>query len=103
MSCGKGSLNMNSLMRNLIIVLLLVGCLGAGGYWYKNHNAAAVVSYHTTPIVRGELLATIGATGTLEPEEVVDVGAQVQGRIIKFGPDPKLSQKTIDYNTEVEK
>ena len=30
---------------------------------------------------------TIGATGTLEPEEVVDVGAQVAGQILEFGKD----------------
>ena len=94
---------MKSLLRNLIVLLLIVGCVGAGGYWYLNRGASTVVAYHTTPIQRGELLATIGATGTLEPEEVIDVGAQVQGRIVSFGPDLANvgKNKTIDYNTEV--
>ena len=36
---------------------------------------------------RGNLIATISATGTVEPEEVIDVGAQVAGRIVEFGKD----------------
>jgi len=51
---------------------------------------------------RGELLATINATGTIEAEENIDIGAQVQGKIEKFGPDPKAPKKTIDYGSEVE-
>src|SRR5262249_14632493 len=45
------------------------------------------------------------STGTVEPEEVVDVGAQVAGQILRFGPDPADSTgtKTIDYCSNVEK
>jgi HlyD family secretion protein len=53
-------------------------------------------------VKKGDLLATISATGTLEPEEVVDVGAQVQGQILEFGKDPKNPKKTVDYGTQVE-
>ena len=45
--------------------------------------------------------ATISASGTLEPEDVVDVGAQVVGQIIAFGEDP-VTHKPIDYGSEVE-
>ena len=34
---------------------------------------------HTAAVTRGEVAATISASGTIEPEEVVDVGAQVAG------------------------
>ena len=60
------------------------------------------VSYRTTPVLRGDLLATINATGTLEPEDVVDVGAQVGGKIERFGPDPRDPNKAISYGTPVE-
>ena len=40
-------------------------------------------------IRRGDLRSTINATGTIEPEEVVDVGAQVAGLIQSFGVDPR--------------
>jgi len=45
-------------------------------------------------------VATISATGTVEPVEVVDVGAQVAGRISSFGTD--TGGKTIDYRSVVE-
>jgi len=44
--------------------------------------------------------ATIGATGTIEPLEVVDVGAQVAGRIRSFGTD--RDGKTVDYGSVIE-
>ncbi len=57
-------------------------------------------TFRTTPVKRGDLLATISATGTVEPEEVIDVGAQVAGQILNFGKDK--SGKTIDYGSTVE-
>jgi HlyD family secretion protein len=58
------------------------------------------VVYRTTPVKMGDLLASISATGTVEPEEVVDVGAQVAGQINSFGKDK--NGKTIDYGSVVE-
>jgi HlyD family secretion protein len=49
---------------------------------------------------RGDLKATITATGTVEPEEVVDVGAQVSGQFLEFGRDK--SGKFVDYGSTVE-
>ena len=59
--------------------------------------------FRTAAIKRGDLLSTISATGTVEPEEVVDVGAQVMGLILEFGPDPHDPAKLIDYGSVVEK
>ena len=49
------------------------------------------------PVIRGDLEAVISATGTVEPEEVIDVGAQVAGKIIAFGKDK--NGKPIDYGS----
>ena len=49
---------------------------------------------------RSDLVAMIGSTGTVEPEEVVDVGAQVAGQISAFGKDK--NGKSIDYGSAVE-
>src|SRR5205807_2386885 len=56
----------------------------------------------TAAVERGVLLATINATGTIEPEEVIDVGAQVVGRILEFGHDIRDPKKAIDYGSPVE-
>jgi HlyD family secretion protein len=80
---------------------LAVLVAGAGAwYWYA--AARAVTTYRTVPVERGNLVATIAASGTIEPEEVVDIGAQVAGQIKSFGKDPRDATKTIDYGTPVE-
>src|SRR4029077_20544091 len=47
------------------------------------------------------LLASFSATGTLEPEDIIDVGTQVAGQIKDFGADARTG-KPIDYGSQVE-
>src|SRR5262249_18793685 len=76
---------------------------GAGlGGWYYFYASHAAPSYRTASVERGTLLATISATGTIQPEEAIDVGAQVAGMIKEFGPDPRDSTKHVDYGKAVE-
>lgn len=56
--------------------------------------------YKLFPLKRGDLQVSISATGTIEPEEVVDVGAQVAGMISSFGMDK--NGNPVDYGSEVE-
>ncbi len=73
-------------MKKMLIVLLMVAGLGGGlGFWYWKANAGPQSAYRVVPVERGPFLATIAATGTVQPEEVIDVGAQVAGRIERFG------------------
>ena len=53
-------------LGGLIAVLLLLGYLRGGG---------KSTGFITAQVRRGDLVAAIGATGTVEPEQVVDVGA----------------------------
>jgi len=87
-------------VRNIIILLVFLGLAGAGGWWYINKARGEPVVYRTATATRGDLLATISATGTVEPEEVVDIGAQVAGQINIFGKDK--DGKTVDYGSAVE-
>lgn len=89
-------------MKKAFALILLLALVGTGGYVYWQRSASAGVSFRTTPVKRGDLLITISATGTVEPIEVVDVGAQVAGRIESFGTDPSDPTKTIDYGTGVD-
>jgi HlyD family secretion protein len=71
-------------------------------------GAAAPFAFRTSTVTRGDITATIGASGTVEPEEVVDVGAQVTGTVVSLGADPRgksdssYKDKTIDYGSPVE-
>jgi HlyD family secretion protein len=62
---------------------------------YRHLNCSNPGPFRTVPVTRGDLRATISATGTVEPEEVVDVGAQVAGKIVAFGKDK--NGKGIDW------
>jgi HlyD family secretion protein len=84
-----------------ILVVAVVLALGAGGVgWYLQRENPQIASYRTDQVTRGDLLVSIRATGTVEPEEVVDVGAQVAGQILYFGKD--ANGKTVDYGSPVE-
>jgi len=82
-----------------IFVLIVLGAIGGVGVWLW-HKGDKGTTFRTVPVRRGDLMATISATGTLEPEAVVDVGAQVAGVIIAFGKDKQ--GRTIDYGSVVE-
>src|SRR6266571_6084905 len=86
--------------RTIVIgVAILALAAGAGAWWWRTRNSAPL--FYTTAVVkRGDVAATIGATGTIEPMEVVDVGAQVAGRIHSFGID--RDGKTVDYGSVIE-
>ncbi len=82
----------------LIIIVLALAVAGVSLYVYRADKQQ--VYYRTSEVKRGDLTATIGATGTVEPEEVVDVGAQVAGKINSFGVDK--NGKEVDYGSVVE-
>jgi HlyD family secretion protein len=89
-------------MKKLLVFLGLLWGGGAVGMWYWTDHRTQRVSYRTVVIRRGDLSSTINATGTIEPEEVVDVGAQVVGMIQSFGIDPNEPGKPIGYGSRVE-
>jgi HlyD family secretion protein len=60
----------------------------------------ALPNLQTVMVKRGDVFASISATGTLEPEEVVDIGAQVTGQIVSFGKD--TAGKSVDYGSQME-
>ena len=90
-------------MRFLIVGLLVVGLLGGGYFFYTRMSAPPAVALKTSPVTKGDLVTSISATGTIEPEEVVDVGAQVTGPIAKLGDDPKSPDKMVGWDSQVEK
>ena len=85
--------------RTLVIIgVVLVAALVLLGYLRRGSSTAA--GFKTVQVTRGDLQATISATGTVEPEEVVDIGAQVAGRIVSFGKDKNGEE--VDYGSVVE-
>src|SRR5262249_29165499 len=82
----------------------ILGALAAGGVflWHSSSAAAGRGGFRTAAVERGDLVASISATGVIEPEEVIDVGAQGVGQIKAFGRDPQDASRPIDYGSTVD-
>jgi HlyD family secretion protein len=97
-------------MKKLLLLLTVIAIVAGGTVYFGRFMAAepAASPYRTAPLTRGDMLITVSATGTVEPEELVDIGAQVIGRIKVLGEDPrgrtdpKFKGKHIDYGSPVE-
>ena len=77
--------------------VVVLAILGAGGWWgWKTLSAkkveAQTVRYRTVPVVRSDIVRTVDATGKIQPIKEVEVGAQVNGKIVKL---------LVDYNSVV--
>ncbi len=103
MAIRKGRSRVRRLIVRLLVGVVLLGLVGGGLALYGWGTRPAGPKFQTAAVRRGDLLATASATGTIEPEEVIDVGAQVVGMIKEFGRDPDNTSRPIDYGSRVEK
>jgi HlyD family secretion protein len=90
---------MKGTLRVIIIIAVALALAGATGGWVWHSRHSAKPLWRTGTVRRGNLTATITATGTVEPQEVVDVGAQVSGQFLEFGKDK--DGNSIDYGSIV--
>src|SRR6266542_2770364 len=74
-------------MKRVIIGLLIVGAVGAGAGAIYVRRGGPDVQVQTSPISRGDIIDSVGATGTLQAVTTVQVGSQVSGNIAYLGAD----------------
>jgi HlyD family secretion protein len=86
-------------MKKTLLLVIVTGTVIALAVWYFHKGESKNTFFRTAAVTRGDLVATINATGTVEPEELVDVGAQVAGQVLAFGTDEEGN--TIDYGSPV--
>ena len=82
-------------MKKTSLAMVVVGLAlaGGGGYWWwSQRSAAEAVQYRTAKIERGNLQATVSASGAVNPVTQVSVGTQVSGQI---------KDLYVDFNSEV--
>ena len=73
------------------LLALVLLATAAGVYFWR---APSPATYVTAPVTRGPLVVTVSATGTLTPQDQVDVGAEISGR---------LDAVNVDFNDRVKK
>ena len=79
--------------KTIVIAIILVLLIGAGGaYLFKNKENG--VKFRTEKVVRGDIRASVTATGTMSAVVTVLVGTQVSGTI---------KQLFVDFNSIVKK
>jgi HlyD family secretion protein len=88
-------------MKKVIVLLVVTATIGVVGYRQWQLQGTAKTTFQFAEVHHGHLEATVGSTGTLQPREVVDVGAQVLGRIIYIGKDPHTASGIVDWGSEV--
>jgi HlyD family secretion protein len=74
-------------MKRALIGLLIVAAVGAGAGAYYVRRGGSEIQITTAPITRGDIVDTVGATGTLQAVTTVQVGSQVSGNISWLGAD----------------
>ncbi len=74
-------------MKRVLIGLLIVAAIGAGAGAYYIKRGGPEIQVNTAPISRGEIVDTVGASGTLQAVTTVQVGSQVSGNISYLGAD----------------
>lgn len=80
-------------IRRIVAILLVLAAAAAAFLIYRaNTRAAEGPRYATQPAVRGNLVETVSATGTLAPVNEVTVGSEVSGTI---------KTVEVDYNDRV--
>jgi len=84
----------------LLLIILGIGVVALLAWRLFGKKDIALPELQTVAVKRGDVFSSINATGTLEPEEVVDIGAQVTGQILSFGTD--IAGKSVDYGSQIE-
>ncbi len=75
-----------------IFVVLAIASVIALGVRFGRNRTEPPPSYETARVERGEIVATVTATGTLRALNTVDVGAEVSGRVARV---------LVDFNQPV--
>ncbi len=89
----------------LAVFVVALALLGAGGWfawstWLAEPDELA--RYQLATVTRGDLEDLVTATGTLQPRDYVDVGAQVSGQLRKIHVEVGSEVKAGDLLAEID-
>jgi HlyD family secretion protein len=80
--------------RRIVAALIALALVVAGALIFVRVRGAANVAYTTAPVTQGNLVQTVSATGTVNPQNTIAVGTQVSGTI---------GEIDVDFNSKVKK
>lgn len=84
-------------MKRTVIIILIIVILAVAGFFayqaYQNGQAAAQSSYQTVTVVRSDLTAIVGATGTVRANQSSTLAWQTTGQVSKI--NVKVGDKVV--------
>ncbi len=84
-------LNRSRVISLFVALVVIVAAVFGWRYWQARNSAP---EYLTGAVERGDIVASVSASGTLNPVKSVSVGSQVSGQI---------KELLVDYNSRVSK
>jgi HlyD family secretion protein len=81
------------MIKKILVVVVLIAALAAGGYYFLK-NRGNGVQFRTERVTRGDLRASVTATGQVSAVTTVQVGTQVSGTVKEI---------FVDFNSVVKK
>lgn len=78
--------------RYVATFLVLASAIGGYFLWQRRNTEPERLRFQTAPVTLGTLQETVTATGTLNPVDSVELGAEVTGKLVSV---------TVDVNDEV--
>jgi len=82
-------------MKHKFVLFVTLAVILGGGYWFNPWRTIdSAPRYRTEKVVRGPLVKTVSANGTLDPVVLVNVGTQISGVVYKLN---------VDFNDRVRK
>ena len=75
-----------------LVILLVAG--GITGVYFYSQSGGSAPRFRTAALTRGDLVASVSATGNLNPVTTVQVGSQVSGQI---------KELFVDFNSQVKR
>ncbi|MDR7094203.1 efflux RND transporter periplasmic adaptor subunit [Hydrogenophaga laconesensis] len=101
---GKAPAGRRKTWKLALIALVSLAILGGGGFAYYRWGPGAKTesAYITATVQRGDIEDQVSATGSLQPRDYVDVGAQVSGQLRKIHVEVGSEVKEGDLLAEID-
>jgi HlyD family secretion protein len=89
-------------LKRLAFVLALAGVTAGTVVWREKHRPATPSRFVTSSVTKGDVVEKVQATGTVQPLLQVNVGAQVNGRVVSVHVDFNSPVKKGDLLAEID-
>lgn len=89
--------------RKMFLFLMFFTAAIGVGVQHVRRSLDQLPELRTVNLEHRDLRITIRATGTIEPDEIVEVGAGVAGKIVAFGADSQNAGKSVDVGSRIAK